>query len=137
MGSGNQGKTLDLPEFLWSRWKELGCSAIINSHSSPPMLSVVWGIVWRTSLPPLLEMYVGLVRGFFSCFWVLSEKSLLSTVDLWLPVFEDLYLNKDYFPSSINGERCDLRIVVQVAKIISACLVAPSFEVSRLSQGCM
>lgn len=74
---------------------------------------------------------------FFSCFWVLSEKSLLSTVDLWLPVFEDLYLNKDYFPSSINGERCDLGIVVQVAKIISACLVAPSFEVSRFSRGCM
>lgn len=75
--------------------------------------------------------------NFFSYFWVLSGKSLLSAVNLWLPVFEDQYLSKDYFPSSNKGERCDLGIVVQVAKIISACLVTSSFEVSRFSQGCM
>lgn len=136
MGRGNQGKTSNLLEFLWSHWKELGYSAIINSHSPPPMSLIIWGIVWRTSLPPLLEIYMAYFN-FFSCFWVLSGKSLLSAVNLWLPVFEDQYLSKDYFPSSNKGERCDLGIVVQVAKIISACLVTPSFEVFRFSQGCM
>lgn len=52
---------------------------------------------------------------------MLSEKALLSAGDHWLPMFEDRYLNKDYFPSSNNGERCDLSIVVQVAKIVPAC----------------
>lgn len=68
---------------------------------------------------------------------MLSEKALLFVVDLWLPGFEERYLNKDYFPSSNNGERHYLGIVVQVAKIISICLVIPPFEVSRFSQGCM
>lgn len=74
---------------------------------------------------------------FFQCFWVLSENTLLSARDLWLPVFEDHYLNEDCFPSRNNGERRGLGIVAQVAKIISACLVTSSFEVSRCSQGCM
>lgn len=74
---------------------------------------------------------------FFQCFWVLTENTLLSARDLWPPVFEDHYLNEDCFPSRNNGERRDLGIVAQVAKIISACLVTSSFEVSRCSQGCM
>jgi len=82
------------------------------------------------------RMYIVFLT-FFLCFGALSEKALLSAVDLWLTVFEAWYLNKDYFPSTNSGERCDLGIVVQVAKIISACLVIPSFEVSRFSQGCM
>jgi len=70
-------------------------------------------------------------------FCVLSGNTLLYAQDLCLPAFEDWYLDKDYFPSGNNGERCGLDIVVQVAKIISACLVTSSFEVSRCSQGCM
>ena len=66
MGRGNQGKTLGQLEFLWFHWKELGYSAIINSHSPPPNMSlIIWGIVWRTSLPHLLEMYTVFLNFFF------------------------------------------------------------------------
>lgn len=53
--SRGQGGPGDLLGFLWSYWKELGYSTIIDSHSHPPMLLIIWGIVWRTFPPPLLE----------------------------------------------------------------------------------
>lgn len=58
MGSGDHGKTLDLLEFLWFQWKELGYSAIINSHSPPHLTLIIWGIVQRTSLPPILGVSI-------------------------------------------------------------------------------
>lgn len=53
--SCGQGTPGDLLGFLWSHWKELGYSTIINSHSHPPMLLIIWGIVWRTFPPPSLS----------------------------------------------------------------------------------